>query len=361
MTPSTSTSAKKKLRLVCLSDTHNAAPGEGYTLPRGDILIHAGDLTNQGSYAELEKAVAWIQKADFAVKIVVAGMYARQKGDSNGEADKAAYLGNHDLSLDPQYSLKHKQGWRVQPGDVDNVEKCRKLLREAKGITYLEHESTVVHLPEKDNNISVRIFGSPYSPAPERSTQNWAFQYQYEHEQAEALWNPIPTETEILITHTPPKGFCDASAHWKEGGCAFLFQKLSRVRPLLHICGHCHEGREAEIVRWGDEDRDQDHDAGAVVHSVESTRMWHDPGAGVGNKKQSLLDLTGARGGDVPAQQRGKETAIVNASITAHSFGRGGAKAFHKPIVVDVLMPVNPISGDMAVEDRSVIKDHAVI
>ena len=62
-----------KVRIVCVSDTHNAAPGEGYTLPKGDVLIHAGDLTNQGSHAELSKAVAWLEQADFPVKIVVAG------------------------------------------------------------------------------------------------------------------------------------------------------------------------------------------------------------------------------------------------------------------------------------------------
>ena len=44
-----------KVRIVCVSDTHNAAPGEGYTLPKGDVLIHAGDLTNQGSHAELSR------------------------------------------------------------------------------------------------------------------------------------------------------------------------------------------------------------------------------------------------------------------------------------------------------------------
>lgn len=62
-----------KLRVVCVSDTHNAAPGEGYILPRGDVLIHAGDLTNQGSLSGIEKAMAWLERADFALKIVVAG------------------------------------------------------------------------------------------------------------------------------------------------------------------------------------------------------------------------------------------------------------------------------------------------
>lgn len=66
-----------KVRIVCVSDTHNASPGEGYTLPAGDVLVHAGDLTNQGSLAEVRKAVDWISRADFAVKIVVAGMCKR--------------------------------------------------------------------------------------------------------------------------------------------------------------------------------------------------------------------------------------------------------------------------------------------
>ena len=61
---------KRKTRIVCISDTHNNTP----KLPPGDVLIHAGDLTNQGSYDELERTVAWLEKAPFEVKIVVAGM-----------------------------------------------------------------------------------------------------------------------------------------------------------------------------------------------------------------------------------------------------------------------------------------------
>lgn len=65
----------RKTRFVCVSDTHNATPGGAFQLPRGDVLIHAGDLTNQGSYSELEKAVKWIEDADFECKIVIAGKF----------------------------------------------------------------------------------------------------------------------------------------------------------------------------------------------------------------------------------------------------------------------------------------------
>lgn len=37
------------------------------------MLIHAGDLSNQGSMSELRKAVEWIENADFDAKIVIAG------------------------------------------------------------------------------------------------------------------------------------------------------------------------------------------------------------------------------------------------------------------------------------------------
>lgn len=64
----------RKTRIVCISDTHNQTP----KLPKGDVLIHAGDLTKQGSYSELRRTVDWLEKADFEAKIVIAGMpYSR--------------------------------------------------------------------------------------------------------------------------------------------------------------------------------------------------------------------------------------------------------------------------------------------
>lgn len=60
----------RKTRIVCISDTHNQTP----KLPQGDVLIHAGDMTKQGTRAELEKTVRWLEAADFEAKIVIAGV-----------------------------------------------------------------------------------------------------------------------------------------------------------------------------------------------------------------------------------------------------------------------------------------------
>jgi len=303
---------KQKLRVVCVSDTHNHGPGQGYTLPAGDILIHAGDLTNQGSLNELEKAFDWLAKADFACKIVVAGrQYHGELAPS-----KAEFPGNHDLSLDKDYKLKHDDGWRVQ---AESLERCKAMLATYPNIHYLEHEASTIEL--RDRDISLNVFAS--SQSPNRGHQNWAFQYPIS--EAEALWDAIPSETDVLITHTPPSGHCDTSTHWQAGGCASLKQRLWHVRPALHICGHCHEGRGAEVARWGE-----------VEGECEIVWRWEDPGQG--NKKQSLLDLTGMKGGW--SLERGRETAIVNASIMARSYGRGGV-AFNKPIVVDIMIPAH--------------------
>ncbi|GAB1730461.1 hypothetical protein NU195Hw_g2057t1 [Hortaea werneckii] len=291
----------EKIRIVCISDTHNKTPGEGYTLPAtGDILIHAGDLTNQGSLSEIQKAVAWLSRqTSFKTKIVIAG--------------------NHDLSLDPDYNpFKHASGWKVQPSPGEALE-CRRLLTENDSFVYLQHTSQTIQVPEK--GISLKVFGSPYSP--DRGRQNWAFQYDVETEAAR-LWSEIPDDTDIVVSHTPAKGVCDASKHWSEGGCpGLLGEGLWRTRPLLHVCGHCHEGRGAKIVRWGEKEGE-----------VEGVREWEDPGRG--SKKQSVLDLTGGRRG--MGLEGGRETAVVNASVMAKSFGRGGME-FNKPIVVDLAVP----------------------
>lgn len=67
-------SLMRKTRFVCISDTHNASPNGAFKLPKGDVLVHAGDMTNQGSFKELQKTIKWLEEADFEAKIIVAGI-----------------------------------------------------------------------------------------------------------------------------------------------------------------------------------------------------------------------------------------------------------------------------------------------
>ena len=47
----------KPIRVVCISDTHTL---KWHNVPDGDLLIHAGDLADDGSVREIQAAVDWL-------------------------------------------------------------------------------------------------------------------------------------------------------------------------------------------------------------------------------------------------------------------------------------------------------------
>ncbi|KID71071.1 Metallophosphoesterase domain protein, partial [Metarhizium hybridum] len=57
------------IRVVCISDTHDQV----VDVPPGDILVHAGDLTNAGTAADIQKQLDWLKTLPHPVKIVIAG------------------------------------------------------------------------------------------------------------------------------------------------------------------------------------------------------------------------------------------------------------------------------------------------
>ena len=158
-------------------------------------------------------------------------------------------------------------------------------------INYLQHGSIELALKRSHGPRTVfKIFGSPYSP----SRGLWAFGYQPEN--ATALWDQIPLDTDIVVTHTPPKYHCDESRDRGAAGCEHLRQRLWRVRPSLAVCGHVHEGRGSERILW---------DLGNpnIKYKEEMTGYWIDPESQ--SKKQSLINLT-AKG---PAPLRNHRTS----------------------------------------------------
>jgi hypothetical protein len=106
----------------------------------------------------------------------------------------------------------------------------------------------------------------------------WAFGYSSD-EQASLLWNNIPLDSDIVVTHTPPKYHCDQRKDRVPAGCEALRELLWKVRPLLHICGHVHEGRGVDRVRWNPES-----------YGEPSVEKWEDPGKS--NKKLSVVELS---------------------------------------------------------------------
>ncbi len=189
--------------VVCVSDTHNNQP----KLPDGDVLIHAGDLTQSGSLRELQATIDWLRAQPHAVKIVVAG--------------------NHDLLLDT--SCDGQRGTRdtaaAERGAIDWGD-----------VLYLENAATTVTCA---NGRRLRVYGSPWSPR----FGNWAFQYP----RGEDVWaETIPRDIDILVTHGPPRGHLDLLRL----GCEHLLRELWRVRPRLHVFGHVHEGAGTEWLHF---------------------------------------------------------------------------------------------------------------
>lgn len=240
------------------------------------------------------------------------------------------------------------------------------MFKNSPSITYLRHESATIQLKSLSGpRTQFKIFGSPFSPRHGL----WAFYYDTpqdigtihngEH-QLGSLWDQIPSDTDIVVTHTPAKGHRDHSLEiQRPKGCELLLDALWRVRPCLAVCGHLHEGRGAEVACWS-----QNKSEG--LYSEVGIKQWADPGEG--NNKISLVDLTGksdglplrnnsswtAQSGSVTqtkGNETGKcvsltrcenrnETCIVNAAIMKSKYPHKGGKQFNKPIVVDLLLPV---------------------
>lgn len=192
--------------VVCISDTHNSQP----QLPYADILIHAGDLTQSGSFTELKAALDWINRQPHPHKIVVAG--------------------NHDLLLDPACDDR--------PGARQASEERAKL--SWGDIVYLQDSFTEITC---GNDYKLRIYGSPMSSRH----GNWAFQYP--RSDGHDFWaGRIPQDTDILITHGPPRAHLDLL----NLGCPGLLAEIWRVKPRLHVFGHVHEGYGTETLEFNE-------------------------------------------------------------------------------------------------------------
>lgn len=114
---------KSSTRLVCISDTHSLYD---FTLPRGDILIHAGDFSQTGKYEEVVQYLRWLKTLkEFRLKVIIAG--------------------NHDITLDQPFYEKTKRRFHPMKEDSEAIQKMIRdpTLRTDYGIIYLQDQSFV--------------------------------------------------------------------------------------------------------------------------------------------------------------------------------------------------------------------------
>lgn len=188
------------MKFVCISDTHNQH--DLVEIPAGDVLLFAGDCTLRGSLKEVQSFLEWFSKQAFKYKIMIAG--------------------NHDyyfenVMKDDTYSPRYHSIKSLVPKDI----------------IYLNDSGVEIE--------GIKIWGSPVQPW----FYDWAFNKQ-RGEEIKKHWDLIPNNTDILVTHGPCHGFLDRTADNNQVGCEDLLEKILKVKPKYHVCGHIHEAYGAE-------------------------------------------------------------------------------------------------------------------
>ena len=218
------------MRITHISDTHNKHNQLNGKLPGGNLLIHSGDFTSIGRKHEVEKFIEWFGKQDYTHKVFIAG--------------------NHDLVFDREVLYRDKAS-TFEGRTFDDLpakgkpEWLKQLLGNLPdSVYYLENSSVTIE--------GKNIWGSPYSPS---FGYGWAFNKDRGADINE-VWNDIPMDTDIVITHTPIYGYNDRAQNTNQNvGCADLFYRLTEVKPHLHFAGHIHEAyghKTMGLVDWYD-------------------------------------------------------------------------------------------------------------
>lgn len=195
------------MRIIAISDTHGHH--RKIKLPAGDVLVHAGDFCNRGSYQEFEDFIVWFDQQPFEHKVFIAG--------------------NHDVCLEAMVGSEDSfMAALIKTGRI-----------KGENLHYLRDSSVDIDLGIKGHK---RFYGAPWQP----NFCDWAFQRERGPEMAEK-WAMIPKDVDILITHGPAYGHGDLappylSKYKRNVGCLELLKRVVEVEPLVHIYGHIHCG-----------------------------------------------------------------------------------------------------------------------
>ncbi len=177
------------MKIVCISDTHNYH--SKITIPKCDILIHAGDSTGRGSISEVSSFLFWFSQQPAKHKVMISG--------------------NHDWLFETDQNL------------------AKSMVAQYHNMSLLENSLIEI--------MGLKIYGSPVTPR----FFDWAFNA--DDEVLYDTWSKIPEDIDLLVTHGPPYGVLDITAEGDAVGCKILANEVMyRVKPKYHIFGHIHEG-----------------------------------------------------------------------------------------------------------------------
>lgn len=167
-----------------------------------DVVVHSGDCSNYKDVArnsvEVLNFIEWYKNVPVKHKIYVAG--------------------NHDTSIERRL---------VTSADFH-----------AAGITYLENTGTMIE--------GIKFWGCPYTP----TFGEWAFMKS--RSKMHNLWELMPDDTDVLITHGPPKGIRDLSfdrlGNLEMCGDLSLAKRCYALKDTLKlVCfGHIHNMKDID-------------------------------------------------------------------------------------------------------------------
>lgn len=167
--------------ILHLSDTHGQHKNLK-SLPEADVIVHSGDFTFAGSEEEAYDFMNWFCNLPYRHKIFIAG--------------------NHDMCM---YGAGH----------IDGL---------SRNVHYLYNNSVVID--------GIKFYGIPM------------FMEDCMDGNLDVFINNIPDDTDVLITHMPPKGTCDLANYGKgpeHRGNATLAELLKKLHPTCHLFGHEHD------------------------------------------------------------------------------------------------------------------------
>jgi len=217
-----------KLRITHISDTHNKHKQLNKKLPGGDLIIHSGDISSIGRKHEVEGFIDWFNKIEgYVNKVFIAGNHDLSFDSDELFRDKSVHFDKKQYFNPP---VKGKPGW------------LKNLLETGLNPNVFYLENSYVELDQ------IKIWGSPYSA---KFGNGWGFNVDRGYDSTE-LWNKIPFDTDIVITHGPIYGYCDRTAKTNENvGCVDLYNRLKELDTPLHFSGHIHEGYGYKQTNWG--------------------------------------------------------------------------------------------------------------
>lgn len=187
----------------CVSDLHGYLP----ELEGGDLLILAGDYTANDRMDGWRKFFDWLERQKYDKKILIAG--------------------NHDNFC---------QSWATSNDSIHEV---------------LGKPSFCYLCDSGEQWRGLKIWGSPWtSQFPGINPKCCAFTRPF-METLKDRWELIPSDVDILITHTPPHRILDKVKTDYEanvGDVDLLVELNERIKPKLHVFGHIHENGGKELI-----------------------------------------------------------------------------------------------------------------